>query len=90
MEDSAPTLLPGLLRDIPDQREPGNIVHQLHDMLVITVCAVIGDGRTSVLEVTLDPTGWERDHGQDGHTANILQAQTRRLFFEAVVFHFLI
>ena len=42
MEDSAHTLLLRLFRDMPDQRVPGKVVHKLHDILVITVCAVIG------------------------------------------------
>jgi len=41
MEDSAHALLLRLFRDIPDQRVPGKVVHKLHDILVITVCAVI-------------------------------------------------
>jgi predicted transposase YbfD/YdcC len=42
MEDSAHTLLLRIFRDIPDQRMPGKVIHKLHDILVITVCAVIG------------------------------------------------
>lgn len=41
MEDSAHTLLLRIFRDMPDQRTPGKVIHQLHDILVITVCAVI-------------------------------------------------
>lgn len=41
MEDSAHTLLLRLFRDMPDHRMPGKIAHKLHDILVITVCAVI-------------------------------------------------
>jgi predicted transposase YbfD/YdcC len=41
MEDSAHTLLLRIFRDMPDQRMPGKVVHKLHDILVITVCAVI-------------------------------------------------
>lgn len=41
MEDSAHTLLLRIFRDMPDQRMPGKIIHKLHDILVITVCAVI-------------------------------------------------
>lgn len=42
MEDSAHRLLLRLFRDMPDPRMVGKISHQLHDILVITVCAVIG------------------------------------------------
>jgi predicted transposase YbfD/YdcC len=42
MKDSAHTLLLRIFRDMPDQRMPGKVVHNLHDILVITVCAVIG------------------------------------------------
>jgi predicted transposase YbfD/YdcC len=42
MEDSAHTLMLRIFRDIPDQRMPGKVIHKLHDILVITVCAVIG------------------------------------------------
>jgi len=41
MEESAQTLLLRLFRDIPDPRMAGKIAHKLHDILVITVCAVI-------------------------------------------------
>ena len=41
MEDSAHTLLLRLFRDMPDRRMIGKVSHQLHDILVITVCAVI-------------------------------------------------
>lgn len=41
MEESARTLLVQLFRDIPDPRMVGKISHKLHDILVITVCAVI-------------------------------------------------
>jgi len=41
MEDSAHTLLLRIFRDMPDQRMPGKVVHKMHDILVITVCAVI-------------------------------------------------
>lgn len=41
MKDSAHTLLLRIFRDIPDQRMAGKVVHKLHDILVITVCAVI-------------------------------------------------
>ena len=41
MEDSAHTLLLRIFRDMPDQRMPGKVAHKLHDILVITVCAVI-------------------------------------------------
>jgi len=41
MEDSAHTLLLRIFRDMPDQRMPGKIAHKLHDILVITVCAVM-------------------------------------------------
>jgi len=41
MEDSAHTLLLRIFRDMPDQRMPGKVIHKLHDILVITVCAVI-------------------------------------------------
>jgi len=42
MEASAQTLLLRLFRDMPDPRMVGKIAHKLHDMLAITVCAVIG------------------------------------------------
>lgn len=41
MEESAQTLLLRLFRDMPDPRMPGKIAHTLHDILVMTVCAVI-------------------------------------------------
>jgi predicted transposase YbfD/YdcC len=41
MEDSAHTLLLRLFRDMPDRRVIGKVSHKLHDILVITVCAVI-------------------------------------------------
>ncbi len=41
MEDSAHTLLLRIFRDMPDQRMAGKVAHKLHDILVITVCAVI-------------------------------------------------
>ena len=41
MEESAQMLLLRLFRDIPDPRMAGKIAHKLHDILVITVCAVI-------------------------------------------------
>jgi len=41
MDDSAHTLMLRLFRDLPDPRVAGKVVHKLHDILVITVCAVI-------------------------------------------------
>jgi predicted transposase YbfD/YdcC len=41
MEESARTLLVQLFRDLPDPRMVGKISHKLHDILVITVCAVL-------------------------------------------------
>jgi len=41
MEDSAQALLLRLFRDLPDPRRVGKVAHKLHDILVITVCAVI-------------------------------------------------
>ena len=41
MEDSAHTLLLRIFRDMPDQRMVGKVAHKLHDILVITVCAVL-------------------------------------------------
>jgi predicted transposase YbfD/YdcC len=41
MENSAHTLLLRLFRDMPDRRMISKVSHQLHDILVITVCAVI-------------------------------------------------
>lgn len=41
MEVSAHTLLLRLFRDLPDPRMIGKVTHKLHDILVITVCAVI-------------------------------------------------
>lgn len=41
MEASAHVLLLRLFRDMPDPRMVGKVSHQLHDILVITVCAVI-------------------------------------------------
>lgn len=43
MEDSAHTLLLRIFRDMPDQRMVGKVIHKLHDILVITVCAVISN-----------------------------------------------
>lgn len=41
MEDSACALLLRIFRDMPDQRMAGKVAHKLHDILVITVCAII-------------------------------------------------
>jgi predicted transposase YbfD/YdcC len=41
MEDSAHTLLLRIFRDMPDHRVIGKVSHKLHDIMVITVCAVI-------------------------------------------------
>ena len=41
MEDSAHMLLFRIFRDMPDRRMIGKVSHKLHDILVITVCAVI-------------------------------------------------
>jgi len=41
MDDSAHTLMLRIFRDLPDPRVAGKVVHKLHDILVITVCAVI-------------------------------------------------
>ena len=41
MEESAQALLVRLFRDMPDPRMAGKVSHKLHDILVITVCAVI-------------------------------------------------
>src|SRR4030067_2049272 len=41
MANSAHTLLLRLFRDMPDRRVIGKVSHKLHDILVITVCAVI-------------------------------------------------
>lgn len=41
MEESAHALLLRLFRDLPDPRMVGKISHKLHDLLVITVCAVL-------------------------------------------------
>jgi hypothetical protein len=41
MEEPAPLLLLRLFRDMPDPRLIGKISHKLHDILVITVCAVL-------------------------------------------------
>ncbi len=41
MEESAHLLLLRLFRDMPDPRMVGKISHKLHDILVITVCAVV-------------------------------------------------
>lgn len=41
MEDSAHRLLLRIFRDIPDPRVIGKVSHKLHDIMVITVCAVI-------------------------------------------------
>lgn len=41
MEASAQTFLLRLFRDLPDPRMAGKIAHKLHDILEITVCAVI-------------------------------------------------
>ena len=41
MKDSAHTLLLRIYRDMPDPRTAGKVMHKLHDIMVITVCAVI-------------------------------------------------
>ncbi len=41
MEDSAHTLLLRIFSDMPDHRVIGKVSHKLHDIMVITVCAVI-------------------------------------------------
>jgi len=41
MEESAHELLLRLFRDMPDPRMVGKVSHKLHDILVITVCAVL-------------------------------------------------
>jgi predicted transposase YbfD/YdcC len=41
MDDSAHRLLLRIFRDMPDPRMGGKVVHKLHDILVITVCAVM-------------------------------------------------
>jgi predicted transposase YbfD/YdcC len=41
MKESAQVLLLRLFRDMPDPRMVGKISHKLHDILVITVCAVL-------------------------------------------------
>jgi predicted transposase YbfD/YdcC len=41
MEESAHALLLRLFRDMPDPRMVGKVSHKLHDILVITVCAVL-------------------------------------------------
>ena len=41
MEESAHLLLLRLFRDMPDPRVVGKVSHKLHDILVITVCAVL-------------------------------------------------
>ena len=41
MEESAHLLLLRLFRDMPDPRMVGKVSHKLHDILVITVCAVL-------------------------------------------------
>ena len=41
MEESAHVLLLRLFRDMPDPRMVGKVSHKLHDILVITVCAVL-------------------------------------------------
>jgi len=41
MEASARVLLLRLFRDMPDPRMVGKVSHKLHDILVITVCAVL-------------------------------------------------
>jgi hypothetical protein len=41
MEESAHTLLLRLFRGMPDPRMVGKVSHKLHDILAITVCAVL-------------------------------------------------
>ena len=41
MEESAQVLLLRLFRDMPDPRRVGKVSHKLHDILVITVCAIL-------------------------------------------------
>lgn len=41
MDDSAQPLLLRIFRDMLDPRMSGKVVHKLHDILVITVCAVM-------------------------------------------------
>ena len=41
MDESAHMLLLRLFRDMPDPRMVGKVSHKLHDILVITVCAVL-------------------------------------------------
>mgnify|MGYP000060320180 CR=1 FL=1 len=41
MEESAHMLLLRLFRDMPDPRMLGKVSHKLHDLLVITICAVL-------------------------------------------------
>jgi hypothetical protein len=41
MEDSAHTLLLRIFRDMPDRRMIGKVSHKLHDILVMTILAVV-------------------------------------------------
>lgn len=41
MDDSAHRLLMRIFQDMPDPRVDGKVVHKLHDILVIAVCAVM-------------------------------------------------
>ena len=41
MDESAHTALLRIFRDIPDPRQAGKVMHKLHDILVIVVCATL-------------------------------------------------
>jgi predicted transposase YbfD/YdcC len=41
MDESAHTVLLRLFRELPDPRQIGKVVHKLHDILVIVVCATL-------------------------------------------------
>ena len=62
MEESAHVHLLRLFRDMPDPRMVGKVSHQLHDILVITVCAVIGglDHWTQIEDFARAQEAWFR------------------------------
>jgi predicted transposase YbfD/YdcC len=63
MEDSAHTLLLRIFRDMPDQRMVGKVAHKLHDILVITVCAVISglEHWTQIEDFAIANESWFRE-----------------------------
>jgi hypothetical protein len=79
MEDSAHTLLLRIFRDIPDQRMPGKILHKLHDIMVITICAVISglEHWTEIEDFAIANQQWFKNLStcQTGYLRTILLAK---------------